>query len=220
MEFLDVLTILLDLPIPLAIVLDILLIFTFTRSRELCPVFAWCINNIFLTHMAIYICEIVIRLPALFGFFLPFFKANQQVVGKIFFIVMAVWHPQCAYWNCVMAVSRLWSILSSFTFKKFWTQKVRWVTTAIIWAVNLAMTVHIIVNVDCRYWVMGENSISFGTVTPNIITTLYSTYPPNIALILAMLCYAWLSLALSRMKTIPSKVARQTVIAQFLINLR
>ncbi|CAJ0575953.1 unnamed protein product, partial [Mesorhabditis spiculigera] len=109
MEFLQIVSILLDVPVPLAIFLDIYLIFTFNKNVDMCPVFSWCLRHIFITNLVTYNAEIFIRQFAMLGLFLPFFKANEQLIGK------------------------------------------------------------------------GENSIAFGSSTPNVIAVLYIVFVPGIA---------------------------------------
>ncbi|CAJ0581215.1 unnamed protein product, partial [Mesorhabditis spiculigera] len=154
MEWLDIFSIILDIPIPIAIFFDLYLLRTFLNDKKLCPVFAWCLKNIFFTHMVIYGSELFIRLPAQIGLFQEFYKSHAAVIGKVFFGITIAWQGQSTHWNAVLALTRLWCVIGSVSFQHMWTNRVQWIIAAALWGQNVLLTLHIFLNVDYRYWEM------------------------------------------------------------------
>ncbi|CAJ0924017.1 unnamed protein product, partial [Mesorhabditis belari] len=116
--------------------MDVFLLTTFVHDKSLCPVFAWCLKNLFITHLAIYFIEIFIRDFAANGVFIDFFMENQKIVGKIFFAVAVVWGAQVIHWNMLMGISRLWCVLAVISFKKYLTSRMRLVISCVVWDIG------------------------------------------------------------------------------------
>ncbi|CAJ0924005.1 unnamed protein product, partial [Mesorhabditis belari] len=118
-----------------------------------------------------------------------------------------------------MALSRLWCVRRALSFYSTWNENLQRKISIFVWSLNVVLSGHIFIFVDCRAWEMGKDSWSFGTRTPNIISTFYAVYVHNFLFLMTLFIYGWLGYELYRAKNFPDYLARQTLIAQFLINL-